>query len=86
VVRVAAGVGAAAGRPNERGRLQHAVEALVDDRLPQRLRRRRQGSDRGAKGLPADGGNGPTGVRAARVCRGVGRRGARRANAGAVRA
>ena len=37
----AAGVCAAARRPDQRRRLQHALEALVDDRLSQRLRRRR---------------------------------------------
>ena len=40
VVRRAAGLGAAGRRPDERRRLQHALEALVDDRLPLGLRLR----------------------------------------------
>ena len=40
VVRRAAGLGAAGRRPRERRRLQHALEALVDDRLPLGLRLR----------------------------------------------
>ena len=45
VVRRAAGLGAAGRRPHERRRLQHAVEALVDDRLPLGVRLR-AGRDR----------------------------------------
>ena len=40
LVRRAADVGARARRPHERRRLQHALEALVDDRVPVRLRLR----------------------------------------------
>ena len=40
VVRRATGVGAAGRGPRQRRRLQHAVEALVDDRLPLGLRLR----------------------------------------------
>ena len=39
----ASGFGAAARRPNQRGRLQHTFEAQLDDGLPQRLRGRRSG-------------------------------------------
>ena len=43
----------------ERRRLQHALQALVDDGLPQRLRRRRSGADRRAARVPADVGTAP---------------------------
>ena len=42
LVRRAARLGAAGQEPAERDRLQHALEALVHDRLPLRLRRRRR--------------------------------------------
>ena len=85
LVRRAAGIGAAAGRPDERRRLQHALEAQLDDRLPQRLRGRRPGADRGAEGVPADRRDRAAGVRPARVRGRLGRRGARRRDARAVR-
>ena len=85
LVRRAARVGAAARRPDERRRLQHALEAQLDDRLPQRLRGRRPGADRGAEGLPADRRDRAAGVRPARVGRRLGRRGARRRDARALR-
>ena len=80
VVRRAAALGAAARRPDERRRVQHALEALVDDRLPQRVRRRRSGARRRASPLPAERRHRAAGVRAARLGRRVGRRGARRAS------
>ncbi len=49
LVRRAAGLGAPGRRPDERRRLQHALEALVDDGLPLRLRlRARRGRRRAA--------------------------------------
>ena len=62
-------------------RLQHALEALLDDRVPERVRRRRPGAGRRAAGVPADGRHRAAGVRPARVGRRLGRRGARRADA-----
>ena len=79
VVRRAAGVGAPGRRPLERRRLQHALEALVDDGLPLGVRLRATGGHRGAAPLPADGRHGAAGVRPARVDRRlVGRRARRR--------
>ena len=40
LVRRAAALGAPARRLDERRRVQHALEAVLDDRLPQRVRRR----------------------------------------------
>ena len=66
-------------------RLQHALEALLDDRLPLRLRRRRSGADRRAAAVPAERRDRAAGVRPARLGRRLGRRGARRAGARRVR-
>ena len=44
LLRRAAALGAPARRPHERRRVQHALEALVDDRLPLGVRRRRSGA------------------------------------------
>ena len=60
-----------------RRRLQHAQQALVDDRLPVGLRRRPAVARRRAQEVPADRGHGAAGVRPARIDRRVGRRGAR---------
>ena len=49
----AAGLGAPGRRPPQRDRAQHALQALLDARLPQRLRGRRPRGDRGAQALPA---------------------------------
>src|SRR5438105_3575907 len=81
LVRRAAGVGAPGAGPQPGRRLPDALEALVDDGLSVGVRRRRPRGDRGAEGVPADGRHGAAGVRAARVDRRVGRRGARRARA-----
>ena len=72
-------------RPAQRRRLQHALEALVDDRLPLRLRRRRRGRDRVAAQVPAERRHRAAGLRPARGGRGVERRGARRAQPRALR-
>ena len=74
-----AGQRPAARRPHERRRLQHALQALVDARLPLGLRRRRPASS-----SPRSSATGPNvgrraaDVRPARGGRRVGRRGARR--------
>ena len=56
VRRRGAGVGAAGARPPQRRRPQHAVQALVDARLPLGVRRRRRRRDRRAQALPAQHG------------------------------
>ncbi len=76
----ASALGAADRSP--RRRLQHAQQALVDDRLPVGVRRRRRhGSSTRCKKYRPDGGHGAAGVRPARIDRRVGRRGARGASA-----
>ncbi len=84
LVRRAAALRAPARRPDERRRVQHALEALVDDRLPERLRRRRSGARRGAPPVPAERRHRAAGVRPARLGGRLGRRGARRARTGDV--
>ena len=64
--------------------VQHALQALLDARLPLRLRRRRPGADRGAQALPPERRRRAAGVRPARGGRGLGRRGARRGGARAL--
>ena len=59
LVRRAAALGARAGRPVERRRLPDALEALVDDRLPLRLRRGAAGDRLGAQDVPARRGTAP---------------------------
>ena len=86
LVRGATGLRAAARRLDERRGLQHALEALLDDRLPLGLRRRRPRTDRGATAVPAQRRHRATGVRPARLGRRLGGRGARRARARGVRA
>jgi histidinol-phosphate/aromatic aminotransferase/cobyric acid decarboxylase-like protein len=70
LVRRAAGVGAAGRRSHERRRLQHVVEALLDDRLPLGVRLRATGDRDGAEELPPDRRYRAAGIRAA----GIGRR------------
>ena len=60
--------------------VQLAEQALVADGLPLGLRGRGPGARRRAQDLPPHGRNGAAGVRAARLGRGLGRRGARRAD------
>jgi len=67
VVRRGSGLRAPGLRSYERRRVQHALEALVDDGLPVGLRLRAAGDLRRASQLPADGRHGPPGVRATRV-------------------
>ena len=75
LVRRAAGLGPPGRRPHERRRLQHAVEALVDDRLPLGIRVRSGRDRRRAARVSPDGRHRAPGVRPARVGRGlVGRR------------
>ena len=81
----AAGRRAAGVRPDERPRDQHAVEALVDDRLPQRVRGRGSGPDRGAETAAAEHRGDAAGVRADGVRRRLARRAARRGEPRAVR-
>ena len=81
LVRRAAGLGAPGRRPLARHRLPDAEQALVDDRLPLRLRRGAAGGDRRAQVVPADGRHRAAGVRAARVGRRLERRAARRGDA-----
>ena len=84
LVRRAAGVRAAGRRPLALRRLPDAEQAIVDDRLPLRFRRRTAG-DRGcAQGVPPDGRDGAAGVRAAGFGRRVERRAARRGDSGAL--
>ena len=71
VVRRAAGVGAPGRRPRAHRRLQHAVEALVDDRLPLGLRLRAAVDRRRAARVPPVARHGAAGVRPARVGRRV---------------
>ena len=87
LVRRAARLRAAGARPLERRRLQHALEALVDDRLPLRLRRRRRPSVIASlrKFRPNVGTAPQEFVQRASSGR-LGRRGARRAEPGALRA
>ena len=59
-------------------RVQHALQALVDARLPLGLRGRRPGAGRRAQALPPERRRRAAGVRPARRGRRVGRRGARR--------
>ncbi len=66
--------------------VQHALEALLDDRLPQRLRRRRPRADRRAQAVPPERRHGAAGVRPAGLGRRLGRRGARRPRTRGVRA
>ena len=68
----------------QRRRLQHALQALVDDRLPLRVRGGRRGADRCAEAVPAVRRHRAAGVRPARVGRRLERRGARRAHARAL--
>ena len=87
LVRRAAGIGAAAGRPHQRRRLQHPLEAIVDDRLPLGVRRRRPGADRGAASTSGPTiGTAPQEFVQRAVRRRLGRRGARRARPRRVRA
>ena len=79
--RRAAGLGARARRPERRRGVQHALQALLDARLPLRLRGRRPGADRAAQALPAERRRRAAGVHPARRGRGLGRRGARRGGA-----
>ena len=81
LLRRAPALGAPAAVAAQRRRLQHALEALVDDRLPLGLRRRRPRADRRAAGVPPDRRHRAAGVRAARRDRRLGRRGPRRAHA-----
>ena len=74
----AAGLGAAGRRPHERRGLQHALQALLDARLPLRLRGRRPGARRRPQALPPQRRRRAAGVRPARRRGRVGRRGARR--------
>ncbi len=67
LVRPASIVGARARRSEERRRLPDAVEAIVDDGLPQRVRVRATRADRGAAQFPAERRHGAAGVRAACV-------------------
>ena len=78
LVRRAAAVGAPGSRPFTRRRLPDVEQALVDDRLPLRIRRGTAGDRGGSEGVPPDRGHGAAGVRAARVRRGLERRAARR--------
>ena len=64
-----------------RAGLQHALQALLDARLPLRVHGRRPGADRAAQALPAERRHGAAGVHPARRGRGLERRGARRAGA-----
>ena len=84
LVRRAAAVGAAGGRSLAHRRLPHAEQALVDDGLPLRLRRRAAGDRRGAEGVPSDRRDGAAGVRAAGLGRGLERRASRRGDARAL--
>ena len=77
LVRRATALRAPARGLDERRRVQHALEAIVDDRLPQRVRRRRPGADRRPPPLPAEHRHGAAGVRPAGLGRRLGRRGAR---------
>ena len=85
LVRRAAAVRAPAHGLDERRGVQHALEAVVDDRLPQRVRRRRPGAGRRPAPLSAEHRHGAAGVRPAGVRRRLGRRGARRASTGELR-
>ena len=69
VVRRAAAVGAPGGRPLAHRRLPDAEQALVDDRLPLRVRRRAAGDRGRTEGVPSDRGHRAAGVRAARIRR-----------------
>ena len=82
LVRRGSGVRAPARRPRERPRLQHPEQALEHDRLSLGLRRRRPGARGGDEVVSAVGRHSAAGVRAAGVDRRLGRRGARRADAG----
>src|SRR3954451_19534166 len=84
LLRRAARVGAASRRSPERRGREQPLEALVDDRLPIGLRGRRPGARRGPQGVPPERRHGAAGVRPARVDRRLERRGARRADAGAL--
>ena len=75
---------AAGRRPLARRGLQHAVQALVDARLPLRVRRRRPGDRRGAEEVPAQRRRGAAGDGPARGDRGLGRRDPRRRGARAL--
>ena len=86
LVRRSAPLRARGARPWERRGLQHAEQALVDDRIPLWLRRRRRRPDCCAETVQALGRHRTAGVRAACVDRGVGRRGTRRAYAGRLSA
>ena len=81
LVRRAAGVGAPGRGPRERRRLQHALEALVDDGLPLGLRLRAARRRGRAARLPPLDRHRPAGVRPARLGRRLVRRGARRRRA-----
>ena len=69
------------GDLHRRRGVQHALQALLDARLPVGLRGRRPGADRRAQALPAERRRRAARVRPARRGRGVGRRGARRGGA-----
>ena len=66
-----------AGRPHQRARLQHALQALVDAGLPLGLRGRRPRDRRRAQALPPERRRRAADLHPARRRRGVGRRGAR---------
>ena len=74
-------LGPAARAACQRRRLQHAVQALLDDGVPVRLRRRRSCADRGVEAVPADGRHRAAGLRPARGDHGVVGGGARRRDA-----
>ena len=74
----AARLGPPGERSVERRGRQHAQQALVDDGLPIGVRRGRPGADRRTQAAAPGGRGDPAGVRAARLDRGMERRGARR--------
>src|SRR5436190_6937261 len=80
VVRLPAALGARGARARQRGRVQHAEQALVDDGLPVRIRRGSARAHCGPEAVPAVGRDCAAGVRAACIDRGLERRGARRAH------
>ncbi len=84
LVRRGARVGARARRPHERRRLQHALEAVVDDRLPLGLHLRPARHHGGDQAVPPDGRHRAAGVRPARVGRRLVGRAARQGRARAL--
>ncbi len=84
LLRRAAAVRPAGARQDERGGLQHALQAVVDAGLPVGVRGRRPRADRGAQALPPERRRRAAGVHPARGRGRLGRRGARRGGARAL--